>query len=146
MADQFSPILAAQVLAYSTQNNLGWNIYEQATPARREWNTLPMVIVCPYSKNDVRIGAFQYLNIHSQYQIFYVSDNALDNTQSPVVDAFIKAMIANFMPASASQRAAGAWQSRVIPSFDYDRSLFPKGYTVSCVEVDIDWVSQYTQI
>lgn len=106
---------------------------------------MPCVLICPYSKDDVSYIAFRQKNVVSQYQIFLVFDNAMVNSQSQTVNDFIVAMIDLFEPMNAAQRTAGAWDSKVEPSYDYDRSLFPVGYTVSCVQVNIQWLMPITR-
>ncbi len=141
MADQFKPLIATIL------TNKGYAVVQKLVPKWEERDGLPVVIVVSANKSPVKIIASNInRDVKSSYQVFYVADNGTVNANSDIVDLFQKDMISLFMPAPASMRyptvPQGAWDMRVTPSFDFDRRLWPKGYTVSCAVVNIRWILQ----
>lgn len=121
---------------------LGYSVSTQSVPERDEWNNLPLTILCPSGKNKYYCIYFGIRNVQSSYEIYYVSENSLDNTLDPNHDQFMKDCMSNFMPipATLGESGAGAWQMTAAPEYDFDRDLFPEGYAVSCVKVSLEWI------
>lgn len=135
MADQFIAALIGEVqgLGYS-------NVVAQSSPARKEWNTLPLVTIVPLQKTDVMWHAFNEVNIRNKYQIFMVDSNEGQNVADATVNDFITTGIAHFMPMPSSLSTLGAWNIRVVPLNDFDRGLFPAQYIVTAIELHLEWI------
>lgn len=140
MADIFIDQITAELQAMSDANGFGWTAVAQASPARKEWNTLPMVIVAPDNKSPVVWHAFGHKNVVSSYSAYLVSTNEMVNVPSNIHDLFVRGCIGQFMPPSDAMRNGGAWEIRVEPQTDYDRTAFPKQYIVSLVSISVSWI------
>ncbi len=140
--DPFIPIIASTLSAASATDSLGWTVVQQNSPNRKEWNNVPLVIVCPSPKNQVSYICFGKTKTVNAYDCFLVTTADLASNFNNTANNFYQIILKNFMPQITSMAVAGAYQSRVIPRFDYDRTVFPTGWVSSCVQIDVFNVNQ----
>lgn len=139
--DLFMPTIVQTLQDASNTYSLNWTVVAQSSPNRKEWDTLPMVIVCPSQKTQVYYKAFGITNTVSGYDVYLVNSGNLDSTNYNTSSQLFDVIMSEFMPQNAAMYTAGAWQTRVRPQFDFDRLSFPKGYSVSCVELNVYWIN-----
>ncbi len=141
MSLKFIDSIMTEIDMYSLDKGYNWNIVQQSSPARKEWNDLPMVIICPQNEVDVKFMAFCGKSITNKYNLFLVSSGAgLVNVPNEQHENFMNSMVDLFMPMPTSIAIEGAWQSRVVPRYNFDRSMFPNAYIVTMVELNVSWI------
>lgn len=132
MADQFPNAIA------TIMTSLGYPCVIQSSPSKRERLTAPIVLITPSNKSRVNWHAFGHKNIVSSYDLFYCYTTGLINAANLPNDQFVKDCVTYLM--GNTFNVYGSWQSRVKPNKDYDRGVFPAGWYVTSVTVDIFWI------
>ncbi len=141
---QFEQQIKQDVEQLNSYGDYGWTTYIQSSPARKIWNTLPCVLICPVGQSFVKYHAFGYRNMVSNYDIFLVSANDMINVQSTQHSDFLNGLTDILMPMSDNIATAGAWQTRIDQSYEFDRKAFPEAYSVSCLKLSVYWISPNT--
>lgn len=140
MADQFIDEIVTELIAFSDANALSWNVVAQDSPARRENDAVPMVCVCPEGRDEIWQISMCSPAIANSYSVFLVNTQDLDNTFESSADTFIKFLVENFFVPNAALYNLGAYDIDVEADYDYDRSIFPRGYKVTAARLIIKWV------
>jgi hypothetical protein len=139
--DPFIGVMTTLIGNFSIANSLGWTVIAQNSPNRKEWNNPPLCIVTPAPKHDVKYLAGGQPRTISAYDVFLLDTQNLasnfDNSGQYLFDCCMR----NFMPANTAILAAGAYMSRVVPKYDFDRTVFPKGWSSSCVTVEVYYMN-----
>ena len=128
--------------AYSATNSLGWTVVQQDSPNRKVWDNVPLVIVTPSPKAQVAYISFVTTKTVNSYDCYLIDTGDLASNFDDKAQQFFTACLSNFMPQDASMGTAGAYMSRIVPKYDYDRALFPKGYSSTCINVNVYNVNQ----
>lgn len=127
---------------------LGYTCEIQASPARKEFQDTPLVLLCPgiASPLDVQQLSFCSLNQTRRYDLYLVAQQNFDVTDSGSNVDLYQSLLTALLPKqgngqrtiTAGLAILGAWDLRVYPKLNYDRRLFPVGYSVTAVAVEID--------
>lgn len=137
MADPFIGVIK------TTLEALGYaNVINQNSPSWREWDTNPVVLVCPSPKNSVDYISFGLTKTIQSYDCYFLFTANLASDFNNSADDFYQGILSQFMPQNVSMLAAGAYMSRVKPKYDYDRSIYPLGWNSTCVTIDVFTVNQ----
>lgn len=141
MADLFIDTIVDEIQDYSDDvtRAYGWTVVGQNSPARREWDETPLVIVTPQGADQINMIAFGSVGVRSSYDVFLVNQGGLANDFTDFADNFLSALIDIFIPTSQVMKDAGAYLTNIKNKYGYDRTAFPQSYIVSCCTVEVSF-------
>ncbi len=142
IADPFVPVIVNLLTTYSGANGLGWTVIAQNSPNRKEWNDVPLVLVTPSPKSKVDYICFGKTKTVNEYDLYLIETGDLASNFTNNANNFYQVSLSLFMPQVSAMTNAGAYMTRVMPKYDYDRQAYPKGYISSCVNLNVYNVNQ----
>jgi len=141
--DPFLPAIVTDLQNWSDTNSLNWTVVGQDSPNRKEWNPVPMVIVCPSIKQNVNFIGFCSTRTVNGYDCYLVATGNLASNFDNLANNFFTVMLNLFMPPGIVPLSnEGAYMTKVVPKYDYDRSAFPRGWSSTCVSLNVFNVNQ----
>ena len=96
--DPFIDVIATELSNISTTNSLGWNVVKQNSPSRREWNVVPLVIVTPSPKTNVKYLGFGKVTRVFNYDCYLLVTGDLASNFNNTATNFYEQIEATFMP------------------------------------------------